>query len=63
MFIILNEEGQSWDGFGWTWKNTRPFLTKAAALRALHEAGEDADLCNIIEDDFSKIIEDDYALL
>ena len=63
MFIVLNEEGKAWDGFGWTWKNTRPFLSEAAALRALHEAGEDIDACSIIEDGFSKVHEEDYALL
>jgi hypothetical protein len=52
MFIVLNEFGLAWEGPAWGWKNTRRFLTVSSAMRALHEAGEDADKVTIIEDPF-----------
>jgi hypothetical protein len=54
MFIVLNDEGNSWDGLGWSWKATRGFLSAPAAVRSLQEAGEDIDKCHIVEDHFSK---------
>jgi hypothetical protein len=52
MYIVLNEQGNSWDGLAWGWRATRRFTTVPAAIRSLQEAGEDIDSCNIIEDVF-----------
>jgi hypothetical protein len=59
MFIVINDEGNSWDGLAWSWKATRGFLSTSAAIRSLQEAGEDIDNCHIVEDVFSK---DDHCI-
>jgi hypothetical protein len=48
MFLVINADGQFWDGFGWSQKG-RPFLSISAATRSLHEEGEDADVNRILE--------------
>lgn len=52
MFIVLNDQGQAWQGSDWGWKHTRRFMTVGSAVRALQEAGEDIDYVSIIEDPF-----------
>ena len=52
MYIVLNEQGSSWDGVAWGWGDTRRFMSVASAIRSLQEAGEDIDACSIIEDVF-----------
>ncbi len=53
MYIVLNEFGDAWSGVGWGWKNTQRYMTIAAAVRSLQEAGEDLDEVSIIEDPFT----------
>ena len=52
MYIALNQFGLAWQGYAWGWDDTRHFVSKAAATRALHEAGEDLNGVAIIEDPF-----------
>jgi hypothetical protein len=45
MFLVINPEGQFWDGWSWT-EQGKPFLTVGAATRSLYEEGEDMkDTC------------------
>jgi hypothetical protein len=59
MFIALNENGNAWNGVTWGWNETRRFVSTSAAVRSLHEAGEDIDSCTIVEDVFQT---DDHRL-
>ena len=52
MYIALNQFGLAWQGYAWGLDDTRHFVSKAAATRALHEAGEDLNGVAIIEDPF-----------
>ena len=48
MFLVINANGQMWDGFGWN-EQGKEFFSVAAATRSLHEEGEDDDLVSIVE--------------
>jgi hypothetical protein len=47
MFLVVNPKGRYWDGFGWS-EQGKEFFTIAAAIRSLHEEGEDDDKVMII---------------
>jgi hypothetical protein len=40
MYLVINAEGKYWDGFAWSQKG-KEFLSIPAAVRSLHEEGED----------------------
>lgn len=48
MYFVVDSRGNFWDGWGWS-EQGRPFLTVSAALRSLHEEGEDPDRAKILE--------------
>jgi len=48
MFLVVNAQGQYWNGFGWS-QQGKPFLTTAAATRSLYEEGEDTEYTKILE--------------
>ena len=48
MFLIVNANGQMWDGLGWS-EQGKEFFSIAAATRSLHEEGEDDESVNIVE--------------
>jgi len=40
MVLVVNAEGKYWDGFDWS-EQGKVFLSVPAAIRSLHEQGED----------------------
>lgn len=48
MFLVVNPQGQFWDGFAWS-QQGKPFLSVGAATRSLYEEGEDLDEAKILE--------------
>ena len=48
MFLVINAQGQLWDGFGWS-QQGKPFLSVSAATRSLYEEGEDLETNQIME--------------
>jgi hypothetical protein len=50
MFLVVNSSNKFWDGWGWS-EQGKEFLTIAAAIRSLHEEGEDANTVAILPSD------------
>ena len=48
MILVVNANGQYWDGLGWS-QQGKEFFSVAAATRSLHEEGEDADFAAFVE--------------
>jgi len=48
MFLVVNAEGQYWNGLGWS-QQGRSFFSMAAATRSLHEEGENTDDAHFME--------------
>ena len=48
MVLVVNAEGRYWDGFDWSEKG-RVFLSIPAAIRSLHEQGEDPEEATLYE--------------
>ena len=48
MFLVIASNGKFWDGFGWS-EQGREFFSPAAAVRSLHEEGEDAEKVSFVE--------------
>lgn len=42
MFLVVNANGQFWDGLGWS-QQGKEFLSVPVAIRSLYEEGEDID--------------------
>jgi hypothetical protein len=50
MLIVVNAQGRFWDGTTWAAQG-KEFLSIAAAIRSLHEEGEDLDKALIVSSD------------
>ena len=50
MFLVVNAKGRYWDGLGWN-EQGKEFFSVAAAIRSLHEEGEDDGTVQIVESD------------
>jgi hypothetical protein len=48
MFLVVNGKGLAWDGLGWK-EQGKEFFSVAAAIRSLHEEGEDDGSVQIVE--------------
>ena len=48
MFLVVNADGKYWDGLGWN-QQGREFFSVGAAVRSLHEEGEDDSRVVIVE--------------
>jgi hypothetical protein len=48
MFLVVRADGRYWDGVGWN-QQGKEFFTPAAAVRSLHEEGEDDSKVLIVE--------------
>lgn len=48
MFLVINAEGKYWDGFAWA-QQGKEFFSVPAAVRSLHEEGEDDSAVQIVE--------------
>lgn len=47
MYLVVSADGRYWDGFGWN-QQGKEFFSPAAAVRSLHEEGEDDDGIQIV---------------
>ena len=50
MFLVVNAKGQFWTGWSWS-EQGKEFLSIPAAMRSLHEEGEDDDEVTILDSD------------
>jgi hypothetical protein len=50
MFLVVNASNKFWTGWGWS-EQGKEFLSVAAAIRSLHEEGEDPDNVKILSSD------------
>ncbi len=50
MFLVVRADGKSWDGLGWN-EQGKEFFSVAAAIRSLHEEGEDDAKVQILDSD------------
>lgn len=48
MFLVVASNGKFWDGMGWS-EQGKEFFSPAAAVRSLHEEGEDLDNAVVVE--------------
>jgi hypothetical protein len=50
MYLVVNSKGKCWDGYSWA-EQGKEFLSISAAIRSLHEEGEDDSAVKIVESD------------
>jgi hypothetical protein len=50
MFLVVNASNKFWNGWGWS-EQGKEFLSFAAAVRSLHEEGEDLNKVDILPAD------------
>ena len=50
VILVVDSKGRYWDGLGWN-EQGKEFFSVAAAIRSLHEEGEDDGTVQIVEAD------------
>ena len=50
MFLVIRADGKYWNGFAWT-QQGKEFFSIPAAVRSLHEEGEDDEGVTILDSD------------